>query len=132
VSAARALGAIAMVVPVTGALVLLLGHLAYRVFAHDTAARLRTRAQLFERASKRPELIAGLRYAADQIDPRSRPMPTESPLEGEAGPTCAELQQAGVELRVSRLSAELEERLSSTGRGRLAVRLARWYARVKR
>ncbi|MFD1656976.1 hypothetical protein ACFSL4_01680 [Streptomyces caeni] len=48
------------------------------------------------------------------------------------GPTEEELRWAGVELRVARLAATLEETLSSTRRGRLALRLARWYARRKR
>ena len=46
-------------------------------------------------------------------------------------PTPEELRHAGVELRITRIAAELEKLLSTTRRGRLALRLARWYARRK-
>lgn len=67
-SSARALGAIAVVLPVTAALVMALGYLAYRIFARHIARRLRIRADLFAQAGKMLHLVAGLRYAADQID----------------------------------------------------------------
>ncbi|GHA01310.1 hypothetical protein ACFOOM_12255 [Streptomyces echinoruber] len=48
------------------------------------------------------------------------------------GPTEEKLRWAGVELRAARMLGELENQLSATWRGRLAPRLARWYARRKR
>ncbi|WP_329214841.1 hypothetical protein OG352_05315 [Streptomyces sp. NBC_01485] len=48
------------------------------------------------------------------------------------GPTMDDLRQAGIEMRVARLYADLEKSLSATLRGRLALRFARWYARRKR
>lgn len=47
------------------------------------------------------------------------------------GPSLPELRAASTELRVDRLRAELDAHLSSTWRGRLALRLSRWPARRK-
>ncbi|MFG3050339.1 hypothetical protein ACGFZP_05195 [Kitasatospora sp. NPDC048239] len=45
--------------------------------------------------------------------------------------TPVELRYAGTELAISRLQQELDSTLSQTWGGRLALRLARWYAAWK-
>lgn len=47
-------------------------------------------------------------------------------------PTRADLQWAGVELRIGQLADDLDELMSSSWVGRLALRLTRRYAQVKR
>jgi hypothetical protein len=47
------------------------------------------------------------------------------------GPSLPELRAASTGLRVDRLQAELDAHLSTTWRGRLALRLSRWHARRK-
>ena len=48
------------------------------------------------------------------------------------GPTLDDLRQAGLDLRIARMFADLEKSLSATLCGRIALRFARWYARRKR
>ncbi|MFJ9114462.1 hypothetical protein ACIRJO_02820 [Streptomyces sp. NPDC102394] len=55
-------------VPVSAAALFLLAYLAYGAVARDIAGRLRTRAELLDRACQRPELVAGIRYAAETVD----------------------------------------------------------------
>lgn len=69
---ARILRAALPLLPLAAAALLAM-HAAARHTTRHHARRLRTRAELFERTSKRPELIAGLRYAADVIDPPRHP-----------------------------------------------------------
>lgn len=45
------------------------------------------------------------------------------------GPTVAELRVAGVDAHVAWLRAELDALFEGTRRGRLALRVSRWYAR---
>jgi hypothetical protein len=46
-----------------------------------------------------------------------------------AFPADDELRYAGVELRVARLQAELDAKLATTRRGRLALSIVRWITR---
>ncbi len=47
------------------------------------------------------------------------------------GPSPGELRAASVNQMAARLRADFEASLSGTWRGRLALRLSRWYARAK-
>lgn len=68
-SAARVLGLIVVLVPATGALVMLLGHLAYRMVARHIARRLRDHADSMQTLDPLRTEPAGIRYAAGLIDP---------------------------------------------------------------
>lgn len=57
-----------VIVPLAASVVFGLGYLAYGIVARDVARRLHTRAELFDRGSRCPELIPGLRYAAETVD----------------------------------------------------------------
>lgn len=47
------------------------------------------------------------------------------------GPSLDELRAAGTEAHVARLQGDLDAAFGTTRRGRLALRLSRWYARRK-
>lgn len=62
-----------LALPATAAAAYTLNALLYRRARHAIAHRLRRNAQLFERSGRHPELIEGLRYAADQTAPSRNP-----------------------------------------------------------
>ncbi|MFJ2004789.1 hypothetical protein [Streptomyces chartreusis] len=48
------------------------------------------------------------------------------------GPSTDGLRAAGMDAHIARLAAEADRQFSATWRGRVALRLARWYARRRR